>query len=122
MSGSTTGEGGAAASDIYRQLRGLIVSGVLAGGERLPTVRQVAGDVGVAPGTAAKAFRQLEQEGLVVTRAGAGTRVSADAALLPRGVVDRLRSLIAESRAQNVSMNDVLAALQASWGSDDRTS
>ncbi len=106
---------GLPAGDIYGHFRGLIVSGVLGGGERLPTVRQVAGDLGVAPGTAAKAFRQLEQEGLVVTRAGAGTRVAHDAALLPHGVVDRLRALVAESHAQGARMDDVLAALRASW-------
>jgi len=110
-------EGGTAA-DIHRHFRGLIVSGVLGGGERLPTVRQVAGDLGVAPGTAAKAFRQLEQEGLVVTRAGAGTRVSPEAALLPYGVVDRIRALVNESRRQGATIDDVLAALRASWDSE----
>lgn len=56
------------ALDIYRQFRGLIVSGQLGAGERLPTVRQTASDLGVAPGTAAKAYKLLERDGLVVTR------------------------------------------------------
>ena len=54
----------------------LIVSGTLAGGERLPAVRQLAGDLRVAPGTVARAYKELETAGLLVTRRGAGTRVA----------------------------------------------
>ena len=59
--------------DIYRQFRGLIVSGQLGAGERLPTVRQTASDLGIAPGTAAKAYKLLERDGLVVSRTAAGS-------------------------------------------------
>ena len=52
----------------------LIVSGALAGGQRLPAVRQLAGDLRVAPGTVARAYKELETAGLLVTRRGAGTR------------------------------------------------
>ena len=54
----------------------LIVSGTLASGERLPAVRQLAGDLRVAPGTVARAYKELETAGLLVTRRGAGTRVA----------------------------------------------
>ena len=54
----------------------LIVSGALADGERLPAVRQLAGDLRVAPGTVARAYKELETAGLLVTRRGAGTRVA----------------------------------------------
>ena len=54
----------------------LIVSGALAGGQRLPAVRQLAGDLRVAPGTVARAYKELETAGLLVTRRGAGTRVA----------------------------------------------
>lgn len=56
------------AQDIYRQLRGLRLSGQLGANERLPTVRQTAADLGVSPATAAKAYKLLEQDGLVVSR------------------------------------------------------
>ncbi|MFC2361320.1 MAG: GntR family transcriptional regulator, partial [Actinomyces dentalis] len=54
----------------------LIVSGALASGQRLPAVRQLAGDLRVAPGTVARAYKELETAGLLVTRRGAGTRVA----------------------------------------------
>lgn len=102
---------------IYRQFRGLIVSGRLGAGERLPTVRQTASDLGVAPGTAAKAYRLLEQDGLVVTRTGAGTRVSASAGVLPQAIARRIRELAAESRAAGIDPDDVVAALRVAWQS-----
>ncbi|MDP8970719.1 MAG: GntR family transcriptional regulator [Actinomycetota bacterium] len=62
---------------LRRQLVDLIVAGRLPIGERLPPVRQLAGDLALATGTVARAYRELEQAGLVHTRRGAGTRVAA---------------------------------------------
>src|SRR5699024_4394222 len=63
------------------QLRGGIAerinNGGLAVGTKLPTVRALAAETGVAVNTAAKAYRELEQAGLIETRGRAGTFVSA---------------------------------------------
>ncbi len=104
--------------DIYRQLRGLIVSGQLGANERLPTVRQTASDLGVAPGTAAKAYRMLEQDGLVVSRTAAGTRVAASAAVLPSSVLRRIRDLVAEAAAAGADPDDVVNVLRVVWRTD----
>jgi len=56
-------EEGNPARNIYHQLRGFIISGQLGADERLPTVRQTAADLGVAPGTAAKASRCWNRRG-----------------------------------------------------------
>ena len=61
---------------IRSQLAGLIDSGALAEGERLPTVRSLAADLGVAVNTVARAYRELESDGLVVTASRAGTVVA----------------------------------------------
>ncbi|WP_442480884.1 GntR family transcriptional regulator [Streptomyces kroppenstedtii] len=61
---------------IRAQLAALIRTGRLAEGERLPTVRQLATDLGLAPGTVARAYRELEAAALIRTRRGAGTRVA----------------------------------------------
>ena len=64
----------------YEQLRGqladLIEAGQLAEGERLPPLRQLAGDLGLAVGTVARTYRELEAAGFVRSRRGAGTRVA----------------------------------------------
>ncbi|MGW1362180.1 GntR family transcriptional regulator [Streptomyces chartreusis] len=62
---------------IRARLAGLIRTGRLTEGECLPTVRQLAADLDLAPGTVARAYRELEVAGLVCTRRGAGTRVAA---------------------------------------------
>lgn len=104
--------------EIYQQFRGLIVSGQLGSGERLPTVRQVAQDLGVAPGTAAKAYKMLESDGLVASRTGAGTRVTDHSALLPGAVVAQIRQLVATSKHADAGEDDVIAALRTAWRSD----
>jgi DNA-binding transcriptional regulator YhcF (GntR family) len=54
-----------------------IADGVLVAGTRLPTVRQLAADLGLAVNTVARAYRELEAGGLIETRGRAGTVVSA---------------------------------------------
>ncbi len=64
----------------FEQLRAGIVAAVstgdLAAGHRLPTVRRLAEDLGVAPGTVARAYRELEASGIIETRGRNGTYVS----------------------------------------------
>ena len=61
---------------LRRQLADLIGSGVLSPGDRLPPVRQLAADLGLAAGTVARSYRELEQSGYVRSRRGGGTRVA----------------------------------------------
>lgn len=103
------------ALDIYRQLRGLIVSGQLGAGERLPTVRQTARDLGVAPGTAARAYKMLEVEGLVVSRTAAGTRVADSAGVLPVSLIRRVRELVEEAVSADAEVDDVVDVLRTIW-------
>lgn len=86
---------------LRRQLATAIRAGALAAGTRLPTVRQLAGDLGVAPGTVMRAYRELEEAGLIETRRGSGTTVApgqADAgalgiaALTDRFIADAVRA------------------------------
>jgi GntR family transcriptional regulator len=101
--------------EIYQQFRGMIVSGQLGSGERLPSVRQVAKDLDVALGTAAKAYKLLERDGLVVSRTGAGTRVAENASVLPGTVVNQIRALVAQAKRDRVSQEDVISALRNTW-------
>jgi len=61
---------------IQTQVVDLVTTGALPPGARLPSVRALADQLGVAPGTVAKAYRGLEQEGFVVTAGRHGTRVA----------------------------------------------
>lgn len=60
---------------IRRQLSSLIAVGILEPGSRLPTVRSLAADLGIAAGTVARAYKELEQGGLIESRRRNGTIV-----------------------------------------------
>jgi GntR family transcriptional regulator len=60
---------------IRSQLAGMIWSRTLPTGSRLPSIRQLAGDLALATATVARAYSELEREGLVGGRGRRGTRV-----------------------------------------------
>lgn len=73
-------------SPIYLQLmaeiKQKILAEIMAPGEKLPSVRDLAMDEGVNPNTAQKALTQLEAEGLIYTNRTSGRFVTEDAALI----------------------------------------
>ena len=88
----------------YEQLRVQLIeqvqSGELSAGTRIPTVRKLAEDLGLAPNTVARAYRELEADGFIETRGRNGSFVSAqgDAAQkqaqeAARTYADRIRKL-----------------------------
>ncbi|AQX16438.1 MULTISPECIES: GntR family transcriptional regulator [Tessaracoccus] len=77
---------------LRRQLAGLIRTGTLASGTRLPTVRQLAQDLGLAPGTVMRTYRELEADGLVASRRVQGTVVTGTV-----GAVDQRLAVLAAS-------------------------
>ena len=66
----------------YEQIRAYVVDrvdrGELEAGDRLPTVRAFADELGVAANTVARAYRELEQGGVIETRGRAGSFVTGD--------------------------------------------
>ena len=62
---------------VYRQIIDQVLagiaSGMLAGGDQLPTVRQVAVDLSINPNTVVRAYRELEIRGVIETQQGTGT-------------------------------------------------
>jgi GntR family transcriptional regulator len=61
---------------IVQQVKEALRLGTLDVGDQLPTVREVVADLAINPNTVAKAYRDLEREGLVVARQGRGTFVA----------------------------------------------
>jgi DNA-binding transcriptional regulator YhcF (GntR family) len=61
---------------IVQQVKEALRLGTLDVGDQLPTVREVVADLAINPNTVAKAYRDLEREGLVVARKGRGTFVA----------------------------------------------
>jgi GntR family transcriptional regulator len=61
---------------IVAQVQEAVATGRLTAGDRMPTVRRLAEELDIAPGTVARAYSELERLGLVVTEGARGTRVA----------------------------------------------
>ncbi len=87
---------------IYLQIIMFIKRGIVAGtvtdGEELPSRRTLSALLGVNPNTVQKAYSLLEEEGLIVSRAGAKSCISADAE-----AVDRIRNELLLSDIMNIT-------------------
>jgi DNA-binding transcriptional regulator YhcF (GntR family) len=84
---------------IRMQIKTMTTSGVLEVGARLPTIRQLAKDLGVAGGTVARAYRELEQDGVIATRGRHGSFVAEMNGKAKRGVTDGALAEAAQSFA-----------------------
>ena len=61
---------------IVQQVKEALRLGTIGVGDQLPTVREVVADLAINPNTVAKAYRDLERDGLVVARQGRGTFIA----------------------------------------------
>lgn len=108
---------------IYLQLRNQIVAGIsdgrLAPGEKLPTVRALAEELGVNAMTVNKTYQLLKQEGFILIDRRNGVRVretSESPGTLPRESVERLRLLTAEAKARRMSREAFLKLCDELYG------
>lgn len=104
---------------VRSQLAEMIRSGALPAGYRLAPIRQLAADLALAPGTVARVYKELEAEGLVVSRVRHGT-VVADISRQP--ALDRRAALAGSARSYaaaaarlNVTMEDAVSAVREQW-------
>lgn len=103
---------------VRRQLADLIGAGRLPPGERVPPLRQLAGDLGLAVGTVARAYRELEAAGLLESRRGGGTRVARSAGPVtgttPARVEQLAAAYVARARALGAGDDAVREAVERS--------
>ena len=101
----------------FEQLRAGLVdavsSGELGPGERLPTVRRLAEDLGIAPGTVARAYRELEASGIIETRGRNGTFVAFDADPARQQLQRAAATFAAPVRELRLDTDEALAAVTA---------
>ena len=65
---------------LVEQLRRQLVLGVIEAGQALPSVRQLATQLGINPNTIQKAYRRMEEEGMIISVPGKGSFISDDLA------------------------------------------
>jgi GntR family transcriptional regulator len=106
-------------AQLERGLRAAIASGRLRPGDQLPTVRQLAVDLRVNANTVARVYGELERAGVIGTRRGVGSFVTASPAQArpAREHERRLRAfatrVLADAEAAGFTLDDLLTALEA---------
>lgn len=87
-------------------------SGQLPAGHRLPPVRQLAEQVGLAPNTVARAYRELEASGVIETRGRAGSFVTATAESARKAAAAAAGEYVAVARSLGISDADSLGLVR----------
>lgn len=98
---------------IVNQVKYLVASGRLQAGEELPAIRVLAERLLVNPNTVARAYRELEQAGVVEKRRTAGTFVSDQGSPLARRervkiLTERIDALLAEGRQMDIGLEEIV--------------
>lgn len=103
-------------AQLVGQIRAGIVSGALAPGERLMSVRDLAMEAGVNPNTMQRALAELERDGLVYTQRTAGRYVTEDQAAITQArhalAAERLRSFLSDMGRLGFEKEELLSLLR----------
>lgn len=104
---------------ISDQLTAMIQSGALPRGSRLPAIRHLANDLGVAINTVGRAYKALEAAGLVSTAGRRGTVVEPTVhAVSPdeTALADSAERLALEAQHRGLSVDNAISQLRAAFG------
>ena len=104
---------------IYRQIvqqaRYAIASGRVRPGDRLPSVRTIATQLGINPMTVSKAYAMLEQAGAVVRQPGIGMVVSDAGMNAADAIDDDVRALVRTAKQLGVLRKELVARIDRTW-------
>ena len=98
---------------IVNQVKYLVASGRLASGQQIPPVRRLAEQLIINPNTVARAYRELEADGVIATRRGAGAFIADRGSPLARReqnriLAERIDVLLTEARQMNVDVDSIV--------------
>lgn len=103
---------------IVNQVKLLVASGRLSPSEELPPIRVLAERLMVNPNTVARAYRELETEGIVTKKRTAGTYISEGGPRLSRPeclriLTERVDALLAEAKQMDVDTEEILKLVRS---------
>ena len=113
---------------VIEQVKRSVAVGVLGSGEQLPTVKQLALDLTINPNTVAKAYRELERDGVIETAPGRGSFVKGNGALETTKAAatdvarDAMTVAVREAKSVGLSADEIRALASAAidrWFRED---
>ena len=104
---------------LRQQITALVLAGALAPGDRLPSIRQLANDLGIAGGTVARAYRELESDGVVASHGRHGTLIEGppNRPAPSAHLIEAARSYATQASRSGASLEDALTAVRVAFAS-----
>ena len=99
---------------VREQIKARVDDGSLTPGTKLPTVRGLATDLGLAPNTIARAYRELEGLGVIETRGRAGSFVSGEG--VERAAREATHAYVEQLRSLGVERDRAIALVRRAYG------
>ncbi|MBE7004153.1 MAG: GntR family transcriptional regulator [Ruminococcaceae bacterium] len=108
---------------ILRHIRRGIASGVIEDGDALPSRRVLSATLGINPNTVQRAYRELEEEGLISNHSGAKSYVVLNSAAVERVrrelVESEARALVVSLKKSGVTKGEALSLVDKLWEEDE---
>jgi GntR family transcriptional regulator len=102
---------------IVTQIKHMVASGRLTPGEIVPPIRVLAEQLLINPNTVARAYKELESEGIFVSRQGSGTRVAEKGSTLDYAerlqvLTERVEGLLVEAAQLDFTVEDIIELIR----------
>ena len=103
---------------VARQIVSAIASGGLDAGQMVPSVREMAKELAINPNTVSRAYRQLQDNGVLETVRGSGVAVAKGAkakckSMRSQAIGDRIAHVIVEARQSQLTADEILKMFQS---------
>ncbi len=103
---------------VARQVAFAVAAGGLQAGQMIPSVRELARELAINPNTVARAYRQLQDEGVLDSIRGSGLAVAAGAtskcqAMRTRVIRSRISNVLTEARQSQLTDDEIMQVIQA---------
>jgi DNA-binding transcriptional regulator YhcF (GntR family) len=100
---------------VQRRLEALIADGTLPPEHRLPTVRALAAELGLAVNTVARAYRELETDGVTTTEGRRGTFIASSAVGTSVDATRAAADYVATARHLGLTLPEAVRLVEQSW-------
>ena len=108
---------------IIASVRDLVIRGLLAPDEALPSVRTLASELAINPNTIQKAYAELERQGVIYSLSGRGNFVASDISEIinanKSGLLEKLRADIAAARQAGISESEIRKLIEEGGEEND---
>lgn len=105
---------------VVAHFKQLIAKGELAPGEQIPSRRELANELKINPNTAQRAYKEMEEEGLIYTESNQPSIITKDENLingLRHGMIDEaVRAFVSSMQEINVPLDECMRLIQSNYG------